>query len=261
VTLFPRPHVAWVARAVHVPAAVRELTFLAVLYVGYTVARSRATSGPPAALANARALLRTERDWHLAPEQWLNRTVSNHRLAGLLADYDYATLHYIVTPVVLLWLWRVHPDVYARRRRALVTATVLGLVGFVFYPLAPPRMLPGFVDTMARYSSAGWWGTAASAPRGLGSLTDQFAAMPSLHVGWAVWCGWVLVAHAGRRWVRGLGVAYPFTTLFVVLSTGNHYLADAVGGLAVVLIGFALAGPFGRVVPALRAATRSAPAF
>lgn len=260
-TLFARPHGARVARAVHLPPAVRELTFLAVLYLGYTAARSAVTSGPQAPLAHARGLWRTERDWHLAPEGWLNRVVSDHRPVALLADYDYATLHYVVTPLVLLWLWRVHPDVYARRRRALATATVLGLVGFVVYPLAPPRMLPGFVDTMARFSSAGWWGTAASAPRGLGSLTDQFAAMPSLHVGWAVWCGWVLVAHAGRRWVRGLGLAYPFTTLFVVLSTGNHYLADAVGGLAVVLIGFAFAGPLGRVVPALRVRAGSTPAF
>jgi hypothetical protein len=243
-------------RVPRVPPAVRELTLLAVVYLGYTGARKLTTGGTAHPLANATSLLHGERGLGLAPERWLNQLVSPRAWLAVPADYYYATLHYIVTPAVLVWLWRSHPSVYARRRRALATATLLGLVGFVLYPLAPPRLLPGFVDTMARYSDDGWWSSAASAPRGLGSLTNQFAAMPSLHVGWALWCGWMLVAHATRLWVRGIGVLYPLATTFVVLGTANHYLADAVGGVVVVLIGFALAGPLAHVAAWLRAAVR-----
>ncbi len=102
-------------------------------------------------------------------------------------------------------------------------------------------MLPGFIDTMARYGHDGWWGGAASAPQGLGSLTKQFAAMPSLHVGWAVWCGIVVAGNTRRTWVRVLAVAYPVLIVFVVLSTANHYLLDAACGLLVLAAGYAAA--------------------
>src|SRR6201999_4557984 len=117
------------------------------------------------------------------------------------ADYAYASLHYIVTLVVLVWLWRAHCDVYVPARRWLTAMTLLGLVGFATFPLMPPRELPGFVDTMAHYGQYGWWGTAASAPKGLGGLTNQYAAMPSLHIGWSTWCAWQISGNARRRFV------------------------------------------------------------
>jgi hypothetical protein len=181
-----------------------------------------------------------ERRAGLAPEQWLNHAISSRAFLALPADYAYATLHYAVTPVALVWLWRARPTAYLSARRTLVAATLIGLVGFALLPLAPPRMLPGFTDTMALFGDDGWWGTAASAPDGLGSLTNQFAAMPSLHVGWAIWCGVVVARHAHRRWVRMLAVAYPVTVVLVVLSTANHYLLDAAAGLLVLIAGLAM---------------------
>jgi hypothetical protein len=169
------------------------------------------------------------------------------------ADYAYATLHYAVTLAVLIWLWRAHPTAYLPARRTLTAATLLGLVGFATVPLAPPRMLPGFIDTMTRYGNDGWWGSAASAPKGLGSFTNQFAAMPSLHVGWAIWCGWMVARLAHRAWVRRLAVAYPVVIVLVVLSTANHYLLDALAGLLVLLVGHAISRTAlrpGRVEPA-----------
>jgi len=102
-------------------------------------------------------------------------------------------------------------------------------------------MMPGFIDTMARYGHDGWWGSAASAPKGLGSFTNQFAAMPSLHVCWAIWCGVAVARYAQRVWIRRLAVAYPVLVVLVVMSTANHYLVDAVAGLAVLLIGQGIA--------------------
>jgi hypothetical protein len=174
----------------------------------------------------------------LAPERWLNHAVSTRPLLAVPADYAYATLHYAVTLVVLVWLWRAHPGAYLQARRTLTAATLLGLLGFATVPVAPPRMLPGFIDTMTRYGSDGWWGSAASAPRGLGSFTNQVAAVPSLHVGWAIWCGWMVARLAQREWVRGLAIGYPIVVVLVVLSTANHYLVDAAAGLLVLLAGY-----------------------
>jgi hypothetical protein len=171
-----------------------------------------------------------------AVERALNEVVSAHALLAVPADYIYATLHYLVTPLVLIWMWRRHRPHYARARTTLMVATVIGLVGFSLLPVAPPRMLPGFVDTMAQYAGAGWWGAEASAPRGVGSFTNQFAAMPSLHVGWALWAGWQLVVHGQHRITRWSGVVYPALITVVVVATGNHYLLDAVAGVAVVLL-------------------------
>ena len=132
-------------------------------------------------------MLALERSLHLEIEAPVNAAVPRWQPAAVLASYWYATLHYLVTPAVLAWAYRRGSDRYRRLREALLVATVLGLIGFVLLPTAPPRMLPGFVDTLGRTSAYGWWGGDASAPRGLGGLTNQFAAMPSLHVGWSVW--------------------------------------------------------------------------
>jgi hypothetical protein len=218
----------------------REFALLAAVYVLYSVTRRVSAGDAGDAAVNGRQVLHLERVAGLAPEQWLNHAISSRAFLALPADYAYATLHYVVTPVVLVWLWRVRPAAYLSARRTLMAATLMGLVGFALLPLAPPRMLPGFTDTMALFGDNGWWGTAASAPEGLGSFTNQFAAMPSLHVGWAIWCGAVLARYAQRMWVRRLAVAYPVMVVLVVLSTANHYLLDAVAGLAVLLAGFAL---------------------
>src|SRR4029453_10131882 len=116
--------------------------------------------------------------------------------------------------------------------------------------MAPPRMLPGYVDTLASTAGSGWWGSDASAPRGLGALTNQLAAMPSLHVGWAVWVAWVVVTHSTRRWGRGLGGAYPIGPTLVVVATANHSLLDAVAGAAVVAVAIRLSGRLSRPAPA-----------
>jgi hypothetical protein len=93
---------------------------------------------------------------------------------------------------------------------------------------------------MAYYSSYGWWGGEASAPRGLGGLTNQYAAMPSLHVGWALWCGVMLWRHGGTRTAKVAAVVYPLVTTLVVMGTANHYFLDAVAGAAVMGVGLLL---------------------
>lgn len=220
-----------------------ELLLIAVLYEAYSLSRLVVRGDVDVAMRNADRILHVESLAHLDPEPVLNRLVSAHTYFGVVFDYAYASLHYVVTPLVLLWLWRRRPEHYRGARTTLAVATVVSLAGFMLFPTAPPRMIEGFTDTMAHFSSWGWWGAGASAPRGLEHMTNEYAAMPSLHVGWAAWCGWQLWRHGRRPVWRALGIAYPLFMVLVVMGTANHYLADVVAGLAVMAAG-ALASPW-----------------
>jgi PAP2 superfamily len=215
---------------------------LVAMYLLYDGVRMLIATDHGQAFAHARHLLGLENALGVAYERSVNHAVSGHPVLAVPLAYAYATLHYVITPIVLVWLWKRRPGQYARARTTLAVATLLGLVGFWLFPTAPPRMLPGFVDTLARYHDWGWWSGDASAPKGLGGLTNEFAAMPSLHVGWAAWCGWQLARNTARRWVRALSVAYPIFMVAVVIGTANHYIADAVAGLAVIVVGAGLVG-------------------
>jgi hypothetical protein len=232
----PRRRWAWTALK-----GVREVLLVVGVYSLYDLTRFLVAGDHDGAISHGLWLLRHERSWGLDPEHVLNRVCSAHIMLGLPADYAYATLHYIVTPVVLIWMWRAHGPSYGRARTVLMIATILGLIGFSLLPVAPPRLLPGFVDTMAKFSHWGWWSNDASAPRGLGGDTNQFAAMPSLHVGWALWSGWQLLRHGRHTVTRVLGVLYPLVMSVVVLATANHYLLDVVGGVVAVLVAAAVA--------------------
>ncbi|WP_019074966.1 phosphatase PAP2 family protein [Streptomyces hokutonensis] len=231
-----------------------ELPLIAVVYTLYSGARLLVRGAVSDAVSHGADILHDEQLVHLDPERWFNRLFANHAFLGVPADFAYASLHYVVTPATLVWLWRRHPVHYRRARTWLTISTLIGLVGFTVLPTAPPRLLTGghgFIDTMALYSSFGWWGSDASAPRGMGHLTNQYAAMPSLHVGWSLWCG-ILLFRYGRHWpVRTLGVIYPVATTLIVLGTANHYLMDAAVGILVMGLGFALAGPALRAVDVL----------
>jgi len=220
----------------------REVILLGALYFLYDGIRLLVAAGHHEAFVNAHRVLSLERALSIADELRINHTVSATPAVAVPLSYAYATLHYLVTPAVLIWLWRSRPRHYRGARTALVTATLIGLLGFWLFPTAPPRMMSGYVDTLARYHDWGWWAGAASAPKGLGGLTNEFAAMPSLHVGWAAWCGWQIARNATWRWLRVLGAVYPVFMFVVVVGTANHYIADAVAGLAVILAGALIAG-------------------
>jgi hypothetical protein len=225
------------------PSARVELILLALLYLAYSVARLLTDADLPVATAHAYDLLHIEDLLHLDIEQMANRALGAHPVLALIGSYWYTLLHYLVTPAVLFWAYRARPLHYRRVRNALVAGTGIGLFGFVLLPMTPPRMLPGYVDTLATTAQRGWWGDDGSAPRGLGALTNQLAAMPSLHVGWALWCAWVVASLTSRTRVRLLALAYPLGTTLVVLGTANHYLLDAAAGAAVMALGIWLARP------------------
>lgn len=213
-----------------------ELILIAAVYAAYSAGRLLAAGDVSDAVGHGLGILRTEEWLAIDFEHPLNRLFTATPALGVPADFAYASLHYLVTPAVLVWLFRRRPAAYLAARTWLMTATLLGLVGFALMPTCPPRLLDpmyGFTDTMAHFSAYGWWGGQASAPRGLGGFTNQYAAMPSLHVGWALWCGVMLWRHGRKPLLRAVGVAYPLLTALVVMGTANHYFLDAVAGAAV----------------------------
>ncbi|MFD9125012.1 phosphatase PAP2 family protein [Kitasatospora sp. NPDC059571] len=219
-------------RPVSRPDLLLELLFVQVGYGIYSWIRNAAPDRAATAIANAQDIRRAEAFLHIDVERTLNRLVL--RSEGLLdASLEYyKILHLIVPVVVLAWLYLRHPDRYRAGRTVLFTATGLALVGFWGYPLAPPRLTPGagLRDTA--------YGAPDTAPTGvLTDLTNQYAAMPSLHIAWALWCTLAVLTATRRRWLRVLAPLYPAVTLAVVVATANHWLADAAGALAVVLAG------------------------
>jgi hypothetical protein len=240
----------------------REIMVVAAIYVVYDAIRLLPGVRLHAADGDGSRVLALEHRLHWAPEHALN--VGLHALptpVPVAAAYFYESLHYLVTPIVLVWLYRTARADYPRARTALAAMTLSALTVFWLFPVTPPRMLPGarLTDIVAEEHRYGWWSGGGTAPRGLGSFVNEYAAMPSLHVGWALWCGVQLYRHARRPAVRALGVLYPVLTAIVVMATGNHYLLDALAGAVVALLGWAMAIGLERVRDVIRAAPSSAP--
>ena len=198
-----------------------------------------------AALGHAASILHVEASLHLNLEPSLNAIVSAHHwLALSVADY-YDNAHFVVTFAVLAWLWAARPGHYRRWRCVLVVSNLIGFAVFWAYPMAPPRMLPGFVDTVAASHAIGSWHSG-----GLAADANQYAAMPSLHVAWAAWSALAVWATSRRRVVRTVAAIYPLLTAFAVIATANHLLVDSAAGLAT-------AGAATSIEPALARTWRS----
>lgn len=184
-----------------------------------------------AALAHGSEILSLERSLHIDPEHALDRWLAGHHTLGLLISDYYDNAHFVVTLGLLGFVWWRRADIYRPLRNALVLANVIAFAVFWLFPVAPPRLLPGFVDVVAESHAIGSWHTGT-----LASAANQFAAMPSLHIAWAVWCTVVVWRITARRWLRTLAVIYPCVTAFAVLATGNHYVLDLLGGLATIAV-------------------------
>jgi hypothetical protein len=193
------------------------------------------------AIAHARDVLSLEQTLHLDPERTLDRWLAGHHTLGLLISDYYDNAHFVVTLGLLGWLWWRRADVYRPLRNALVLVNVLAFIVFWRFPVAPPRMLPGFTDVVASTHAIGSWHTGA-----LASHANELAAMPSLHIAWAVWCTIVVWTLTRRVWLRALAVAYPFMTAIAVLATGNHFLLDILGGLLTIGLSVAIVELFSR---------------
>lgn len=214
-----------------------ELGALLTLGLLYTLVRAAQGTDVHAAMANATMVAQAEGWLFENVERPLNLGLSAVPLLAVPACYFYAVFHYAATPFVLYRSWRAGGWLYRRGLWSLVLATGIALIVYATFPMAPPRLVPdlGSVDTMRDFAAFGWWGGAASAPRAIGDATNQYAAMPSLHFGWSLWCALQMWGLPGLRW-RVAAIVYPALQALVVVATANHFVLDVVGGAACVIV-------------------------
>lgn len=219
------------------PNLLLELLVIRVGYSVYSHIRAAATGGVTAAEEHGRQIVSIEQALGIDIEQWVNHAVVKVKWAEAFFNFYYASFHFVVPLTILGVLYVRRPADYRWARASLAFATLLALLGFWLYPLAPPRLMPGmeFIDTVH-----GPQDLANPDYGAMTAVTNQYAAMPSLHFGWSLWCGLVVLVLAPKLWMKLLALLHPLFTVCAIVATANHWVLDAAGGAAVVGSGFGL---------------------
>lgn len=225
-----------------------EILAILAFYFVYSAIRNANEGGELEAFHNAQRLIDVQSSMGIFVEESLQDWAENFRPLIIAMNYFYGSLHFVLTAGVGIYLFVRWSDDYPLWRNTLAITTSIALVGFVLWPLMPPRLLDtlggadyGFADTLAQYPT--FWSFNSGA---VAEVSNQFAAMPSVHVAWALWCATAMFPRVRRTWVKALFVAYPVMTVIAIVLTGNHYILDAVGGAAVLALGYGIARVFTR---------------
>lgn len=212
-----------------------QLAIALVVYFGYEATSEITAGSRRSAISNALKEVRLERSLHIFTEHGIQHFFIVHSVWLVkLSDLYYVTIHFILPVVVLVVLFRSYPERFLVWRNIMAVMNLVAMVVFAFFPVAPPRLLPytyHFVDTQAVIGGAG--NLDASLMKDAGNL---YAAMPSLHFAWAIWCAWALVPVMKNRWIRWALIADPIVTTFVVVVTANHFWLDILAGLVLFLV-------------------------
>ena len=225
---------------------VRETALVIAFYYVYQTIRSLADQGVTnRAYSNARHLVDWEKALRIFHEQAMQEALLASHLFIKVMNVVYGTLHFVITAGLLIWLYRRRHTAYRHMRNLLGLTTMLALIGYWAFPLAPPRLykcnndipVPGpdgyaigkcFTDTLD--TVGGLWSYHSPVAK---AVANQYAAMPSLHFAWSLWCAVVLYRYGTHRWTRIAGLAYSLLTLSAIVITGNHYFLDALGGVII----------------------------
>ena len=240
----------------------REVFYIATFYVIYTFIRNQFGSARVDSLQayhNAQRIIDLESMFGLYHEATIQSWFLGWKLFIQFWNVFYGTFHFAVTVGVLGWLFMRHRGFYAVWRNTLAFTTGLALIGFSMFPLMPPRLLcdcewgaadadPAFdeaehpfVDTLAEYG--GLWSFSEGT---MARVSNQYAAMPSLHFAWSTWCALALWSRVRHRLTRFLAAIYPLATLFAIVVTANHFWLDALGGAVVLMAGYHLGARLAR---------------
>jgi hypothetical protein len=244
----------------------KEAIIISIFYSVYTAIRNQfgstlveGVSVPNHAFTNAIRVIRFERWIGLFHEETIQEWFLPHIWFIKTMNVYYGTAHFFVTLGVFIALYKFRPSVFGQWRNTLAVMTALAIIGFSLFPLMPPRLLDapcpdagfgakcivselrtrngaenfGFVDTIKEFG--GPW----AFDSGPGSkITNQYAAMPSLHIGWSTWCALGLWPIARKLWMRLALLVYPSVTMLCIIVTGNHFWIDGVGGLLVFAVAY-----------------------
>lgn len=247
---------------------VHALGPLLILYLLYTLVRWVVVDrAEDVGDRNAIKVIRFEQWLGIDIEQSLQGWLLEHTKLIWFFNHYYVFAFFPVLVVAAIWGYRAAPDAFHTARRVFAVSLAMALLIFALIPLAPPRLLPasyGYVDTLMRYGPH-YYGDASGASLfnaygSIPSMVNEYAAMPSMHVGWSIIAGWLLYVASGRRWwMAMLVVTHVLLMETVVISTGNHYLIDGVVGALVVLAAWTIVRWWEHRSPALAAERASVP--
>ena len=214
--------------------AFRQFAILVACYAVYDVARVLVRGREAVAMSNALAIMNAEKALHLYVEPFVQTIASHVHPVVLFMDWFYTSVHIPATILVLVWIYLYRNEAYGFFRNVFLTMNVLGITIFAMLPVAPPRLVPtsGVVDTLYLYSSSNYRSGAMS------FVTNQFAALPSLHIGYALFLTLAIWVLTTNRLARALAAVYPVLVLAAIVITGNHYLIDALAGVLVLGVAF-----------------------
>lgn len=224
----------------------REFLGVYLFYNIYSWSRGRATGSATRAWDNAQTIIDWERALGIYHELTIQQLVMSVRPLIIGLNYFYGIFHFVVTIAVIVYLYRRCTNDYPFWRNVFAFLVGIALVGYIFFPLMPPRLLDTyplnwdlqfhFKDALAVLPNA--WSFTTGPVKHVG---NPYAAMPSLHFGWSLYCAVAIYPHVKSRWMKNLAIAYPCVMLLAIVATGNHFILDAVGGALALGIAYLLA--------------------
>jgi hypothetical protein len=220
---------------------VLEVAIVAIAFLLYFIVRGSVVDDEASAIRNAVHIVDLERDLGFFWEPDLNSAVLRY---GALIQFFNAVYFWLDFPFIVaigVWMYLFgHRHEYTVARDSLLASGAIALIVYNFFPVAPPRLVPasygfGFVDTLDKFTHISYQADSAK------PFVNPYAAMPSLHYGWAVLVGGVLFWTTRNWWLRGVGLMMPVLQFTAILFTANHYVLDAMAGLVVALLGLVIA--------------------
>jgi PAP2 superfamily len=208
--------------------ALRQVSLFALAYVAYRLVRGIVEGDANAAFAHARDLISLERTLHLFVEPSIQTWASGSHVVMVAASWLYVNAQGSVTIAALVYLYMRHNRNFYFVRNMFMIAMAIALVGYTVFPTAPPRFMPewGFFDAVRDVTPV----NVSHASASMSALFNPYAAVPSMHVAFALMIGWPLARLARHRFVRVLWLVYPFLMTFVIVVTANHFILDALLG-------------------------------
>jgi hypothetical protein len=222
----------------------RQIVLFCGAYYAYRIVRGIVDDRVSVAFANARSIVHFERGLGIFPEPSLHHFAETNEVLSDVASWMYVNSHFVVTTAGLAYLYLRRNDSFYFVRNMFMVAMGIALVLYVVYPTAPPRMLPelGFKDSVADFTGVTTDDSSL--------LVNPYAAVPSMHVCFALMLGLPMARVVRRRWAATLWRVYPLVVTWVVVATANHWWIDAVLGAATAALAWAAAaGVFARARP------------
>jgi hypothetical protein len=208
----------------------RQVSLFGLAYLAYRLVRGLVEGRATAAFQHARDLIQIERTMHFFVEPSVQAWASGSRLAMDVSSWLYVNAQTSVTVGALVYLYLRHNRSFYFVRNMFMIAMLIALVGYMVFPTAPPRFMPewGFIDSVSDFTGV----RISHASASMSALTNPYAAVPSMHVAFALMIGWPLARLTRRRAVRVAWFLYPFLMAFVIVATANHFIFDALLGAA-----------------------------